>query len=306
MSGRTGAYGYILYGWEDSFIEGATTRDKVFGRGQRITGVTRRENPEPIYELYQRTVDNWFLRNFEGRVGLEWILANPWFFKAVMGSVSTSGSSPYTHTFTKAKSLVSMEIEDGLEASDANVVRFYRGAVVDSITLTATVGDAIRARADVLYFKETLGTTLGTPTIDSFDPFTFANATLELPDGTVLAEVQTFELTITNNVLGLYGLGSRYAVGAIPRALDLSGRMTITMKDATLLGYLGVEQDDIEFKVTNGETGADERTITFKGTGVMIGEHGTSMEPNELVLEDLAFRIRELTIEAINNTSTVP
>jgi len=306
MSGRTGAYGYVLYGWEDSFGNGATTRDKVFGRGQRITGVTRRENPEPIYELNERTVSSWFLRNFEGRVGLEWILANPWIFKAVMGSVSTSGSSPYTHTFTKAKQLVSIEIEDGLEAASANVVRFYRGAVVDSITLTATVGDAIRARADVLYFKETIGTTLGTPAVDSFDPFTFANATLELPDGTVLAEVQTFELTIANNALGLYGLGSRYAVGAIPRALDLSGRITITMKDSTLLGYLGSEQDDIEFKVTNGETGADERTITFKGTGVMIGEHGSSKEPNEIVMEDLTFRIRELTIEAINNTSSVP
>ena len=306
MSGRTGAYGYILYGWEDSFGNGASTRDKVFGRAQRITGITRRENPEPIYELYQRTVDDWFLRNFEGRVSLEWILANPWIFKAVMGSVSTTGTGPYTHTFTKAKSLVSMEIENGFEGASANVVRYFRGAVVDSLTLTATVGDAVRVRADIAYFKETIGTTLGTATIDSFDPFTFAHATLELPDGTVLAEVQTFELTIANNVLGLYGLGSRYAVGAIPRALDLSGRITITMKDSTLLGYLGVEQDDIEFKVTNGLTGADERTITFKGTGVMIGEHGTSMEPNELVLEDLAFRIRELTIEAINNTSSVP
>jgi len=305
--GRTGAYGYLLYGWESSFRGGASTRDKVFGRGQRITGISRRENIEAIYELYQREPGSAMYKQQEGSLSIEWILANPWFFKGVMGSASTDGAGPYTHTFSKAKDFVSMDIEVGFEAEDANVVRRFKGAVFNSVSITASVNDLIRVRGDIRFFEEpTPTTTLGTAVIDSFEPFSFQHATLQIPNGTTIAEVQSFELTIGNNANPIWGLGSEYAAAAIPRGFDAAGRLNVTMKDASFINLLRDSAASLKLTITNGESGADERTITFNGTDVYFGEHSTALEPNALVIEHLPILIRDLSITAVNNTSTIP
>jgi hypothetical protein len=307
--GRTGAFGYLLYGWESTFKGGATTRDKVFGRGQRVTGVTTRNNLENIYEIGSRVVSKGIFKQLEGSLGLEWILANPWFFKAVMGKVTTTGSvAPYTHTFEKDKSFVSMDVELGFAGETANVLRRLKGAVFNSLTLTGTVGDAIKCRGDILYFDESVTAgTLGTASVDTFDPFIWSQATLKIPaGGNALAEVQSFEITIANNALPIFGLGDYKAGNVAPQALDITGRLSITMKDKTFLDYLRTEVADCEFKITNGLTGASERSITFNGTGVLFGESSSTMEPNALVLEDLPITIRDATIVAVNATSTVP
>lgn len=306
MTGETGAKSYLLYGWETTFRNGSSTRDKVFGRGQRVTGVNRRENLDMVYELYYREPQTGIYKQTEGTIAVEWILANPWFLKAVMGQTTPSGSGPYAHTFTKTKDLVSMEIEIGHEVG-SNVVRKFRGAVFNSVTLTGAVGDTVRTRADIMFFEEaTPGTTMGTPAVDSFDPFAFQHATLEIPSGTPIGEVQSFELTITNNALGVFGLGSEKAVQVIPQAFDVRGRMSTTLKNSTFINNLRSSSATLKFIVTNGLSGQNERSITFTGTGVFYPEQSTTYEPNTLVLEDVPVFIRDLEVVAVNNTPTCP
>lgn len=297
---RTGAYAYVKYGWESTFKDGASSRDKVFGRAQRITGVTRRENLEMIYELGKREPATGVYKQFEGSFTAEFILSNPWIFKALLGSVQTTGTETYTHTFTKSKTPVSFGVELGFEGEEANVVRLLKGCVMNNFSLTATVDDVIRCRSEIFFADEDT-TSLSSVITDTFDPFVFQHATLELPTGTVLAEVQSFELTIGNTALMVRGLGNEKPVSAVWQAFDVTGRLSITMKNSTLLNYLRGKQSGLKLSVTDGVN-----TISFEGTEVYFGEHSVNYEPNVIIIEELPIAIRDLQIVAVNDVPSVP
>jgi hypothetical protein len=303
QTARTGAFAYLRYGWESTFKGGAATRDKVFGRGQRITTFTRNDNPEIIFELGTREARASVFKQLEGSFSVEWILSNPWFFKGLMGTVATSGTGPYTHTYTKTKLPQTLEIEVGMELSGGNVVRNLKGAVISSVTLTSAVGEVIRASADILYADETVGTALSSYLVDTFDPFAFQHATLEIPGGTVLGEVQRFELTINNNGLLVYGLGDHRASSGIWQAFEAAGRLSITMKNATLLNYLRGEQASGKLTI---QTSASNK-IEINMANLVFGEHSVTVEPNALIIEDLPILVRDIpSIVATNSTATHP
>lgn len=300
MIGRTGAYAYTKYGWESTFGSGSSNRSIPFGRGVRITELTKRENPELFSELGVREYKTHVFKQVEGRLGVEFLLSNPWIFKAVLGSVTSSGSGPYTHTYTMTKIPTSIEAEVGATLSGSTVVRLLRGCIVDSLSITATVGDVVRARCGLLYAKEVSGTS-SSPIVDTFEPYVFQHATLETPSGTVLAGVQTFDLTIRNNAMLTYHLGSREAIGGIWQNFDLEGRLSMIMSNADNLGKLATEVSTGKLKLEM--TGA---TITINFSGLVFGEHRTTLEPNALILEEVPIMIKNITSIVAENNSTHP
>ena len=303
QTARIGAFAYLRYGWESSYRSGASVRDKVFGRGQRITGMTRRDNPEIIFELGTREARASVFKQLEGALSVEWILSNPWFFRGLMGSVSTSGTGPYTHTYTKTKLPQTMEVEVGAELSGGNVVRNLRGALFSSLTLTASVGEVIRVRGELLYADEVVGTTVSSALVDTFEPTAFQHATLEIPGGTVLGEVQSFELTINNNGLLVFGLGDHKSTSGIWQAFEAAGRLSITMKNATNLNYLRSELANGKLTIMTSPT----NRIEISMAGLVFGEHSVSIEPNALIIEELPIMIRDIpAIVAANNVATHP
>ncbi|MEM1800931.1 MAG: phage tail tube protein [Desulfurococcaceae archaeon] len=303
QTARTGAFAYLKYGWESSFKGGASTKDKVFGRGQRITSLTRRENPELIPELGDRIYYSSAFKQFEGTISLEWILSNPWFFKGILGSVTTSGTGPYTHTYSVTKLPQSMSLEVGIQASGGNVVRTLDGAIFTSATITSAVGELVRVRADLLYAKETVGTNLGSALVDTFPPLVFHHATLEVPSGNTIGEVQSFDLTINNNGLLIYGLGDRYAVSGMWQALDVAGTISVTLKDATFLNYLASEIPSAKLKIYLSSS----NSIEINMANVVFGEHSVTIEPNALIVESLPIQVRSIqSVVATNNTPIHP
>jgi hypothetical protein len=302
MTARTGLFGYVKYGWESTFKGGATTKDKVFGRGQRVTSITRNENPEKIYELGLRPSKYIAFKAFEGSASFDFFLSNPWLFRAVMGSVSTSGTGPYTHTYTVANLPVSMEIEAAFQGSGGNVVRLLRGAVVNTFSLTASVNELVRCRLDVLYADEASGT-LGTAIVDTFDPMVFQHGTLEIPAGTVVGEVQSFDLTIANNALMVWGLGDTKPSSAVWQNFDPTGRISVTMKDRTFLDRLRNTTSTGKLIFNFSPT----HQIIFNFDTIGYGEHTVGFEPNALVVEEVPILIQGLTnIQAINNVASHP
>lgn len=306
MVGVTGANASLQYKSETAFktVNGSDTA-KVFGRGQKLASVSIKQNLELIYELGNRIAQKGVFKQFEGSASAEWILANPWWLRFLCGKRATTGSSPYTHVYTISKTLPTMQIESGLDLA-TDVVRKFSGCALNSVTLSGAVNDLIKVRGDFLFAKEeTTGTSFTAATVDTFEPFTFEHATLELPDGTVIAEVQSVELTIANNIQMIWGLGNKEAVAFVPQALDATGRLNVTFKSATILDYVKnrTEIANLELKITNGLAGANERSFSFVGTGILFDEHSTAYEPNVLVLEDVPLRIRDLTITVINNTA---
>jgi hypothetical protein len=293
MSARAGGLVTVSYDWESGFTSGSTmTSGKAFGRGQKITNVSVRENPEVIYELGYREAQNVTYKQFEGSLGVEWILSNPWFFKAAMGVASDSSLSAgvYTHSYTKTSGVLpSMEVDIGF--------------AVDSWTLTGAINDVIRVKITAPYFREpATGMSFAASAVDSFAPFTFANASLVVA-GNVIAEVQSFEISANNNVQPIFGLGSIYAQGAIPTQFDATGRLTVTMKDASFLGLLRTELTSAALMISNGLTSNSLVTCNVYMNGLNFGEHTVSYQPNQIIMENIPITVRDiLKIESKNSS----
>jgi len=300
---RTGAFAYLRYGWESSFGSGATTRDKVFCRGQRVTALGDRHNLQVIHELGYREAKGWAYKQFEGTISVEGILSNPWWIRALMGAVSTSGTGPYTHTFTKANTLPSMEIEVGFQGEGGNVVQLLRGACINSATISTAVGEMVALRLDIWYGSRVSGSTLSSAIVDSFAPFTMAHAFLEIPSGTVIGEVQNLEITITNNLFRLYEIGDYVQKGAPPQAFEATGRMVVALKDASMINWVRGSQSSGRIRIQS----ATDNIIRINMADLLFEEWSLPVEANAPVLLELPFRARDITsIEAVNNVSTPP
>ena len=308
MSARAGGLVSLAYDWETGFTSGCgatMTSGKAFGRGQKVTNVDVRENPEIIYELGYRHSQNVAYKQFEGTVGLEWILSNPWFLKAAMGVVSDSALSGgvYTHTYTKTSgAMVSIEVDVGFAASSGNITRKLLGTVLDSYTLTGAINDVIRVKVNGKFHREpTASATYGAPVIDTYAPTTFANMSL-IVSGNTIAEGQSFELSVNNNTQSIFGLGSIYAQGAIATQFDATGRLAVTMKDTSFVNMLRSEVTSAQIFITNGLTSNSLVTFTINLNGLNFGEHTVSYQPNQIIIENLPITVRDIpTILAQNN-----
>jgi hypothetical protein len=300
---RTGAFAYLRYGWESSFGGGASTRDKVFCRGQRITALGDRHNLQPIPELGYREFKGWAYKQFEGVLSVEGILSNPWWIKALMGSVSTSGTGPYTHTFTKANTLPSMEVEIGFAGEAGNVIHLLRGSCINSATISTAVNEMVTLRLDVWYGNRAAGSTLSSALVDSFIPFTMQHAFLEIPSGTVIGEVQNLEITITNNLFRRYEIGDYVQKDALPQLFEATGRMVVALKDASMIGWVRGSQSTGRIRIQS----ATDNIIKINLADLLFEEWSTPIEPAAPVTLDLPFRARDVSsIEAVNNISTPP
>jgi len=198
---------WIGYGWETSYAAASGTIDKALGHGVKVTGMNRKNNIEAVYSCGYRVAQKLIAKRFEGVVSAEWILANPWFFKGVLGAVSDGGSAPYTHTFTEGDTIPSMTIANNIQSSAVRQAQLL-GAVIGSCTLTTAVNELVRVRADMPYANENFTTSTSGKLVDSFDLYSFSHGTIEAPDGTTMAQLQNSEATINNNPEGMWGQGS--------------------------------------------------------------------------------------------------
>lgn len=377
MVGVTGAYGSLQYKSETSFktVDTSDTA-KVYGRGQKITSLNIKQNLELIYELGVRTAQKGVFKQFEGTLTVEWILANPWFLRYLLGTAADAGGPSYTHTYTKANTLPTAQIKVGVDFA-TDVVRKFAGVVLNTVTMTASVNELLKVRGEFMFAKEyvpvapagtvavtsgsaivtgtgtnftqvfevgdyievgvlaklaiitvtddthltcasNFGTTVSAQTykiampdaiVDSYDPFSFEHATLELPNGTTIAEVQSFEFTINNNVQMIWGLGNKEAVAFVPQALELTGRLNVTFQSSAILDYVKnrAEITNLKLTITNSASGTSLRSFVIQGTGILFDEHSTTLEPNVLIMQDVPIRIRDITnIVATDATATEP
>jgi len=306
----TGADAYLAFGYESSFGTEASTKDKSFGVGQRLTGVTLRNTLRRIYDLGSREAKQLRALRFEGVWSIEAILANNDWMKAVFGSetfTDNSSASPpnYQYDYDVADSVQSISIEYGFSGT-SNVVRKLLGCVVTRCRLTTRVNDVVTLALDGLYKTEEKGTSLGTGVTESKSPITFAEGTLELPSGTTLAEVQTIDLTLTTNAELIFDVGSRYAVKAIGRAFDIDIRITAISEDSELLerayGADGATspQDtisslDVKLKFDTGGTSTDDRVWTLDISNAKVQEITQAITPNDMILWDVTLYGKEIT-----------
>lgn len=311
---NTSVLSSLAYGWETTYGTAASTIDKPFGHGVRVTSLSRNNNTEKIQSVEDLHVQKFVAKGYEGSLGVEFFLANPWFFKAILGSVSTSGTGPYDHTFSEANSLPSITVQNNINTDTAKRFNLL-GGVVASASITAAINEVAKVSLQIPFANEAESTATFSSTQETFDVFTFAEGTLELPSGTTLAKVQNVGVNITNDVEIIKGLGSRFGQEATLKGRTYTGSVTMAFQDpADLLelfygGSTGPqdsvsEQANMRLKFTNGLTGTNERTIELNFTGVFIDEESLPQEPGQAIMEDVSISMRNLQVIATNNTST--
>jgi len=163
-----------------------------------------------------------------------------------LGSVATTGTGPYTHTFSVADSLPSLTLRSGLDNVKEKIVA---GAVVDTLEIVAEVGRA-RARAGIVGRQLTLGS-VGSPTFTTVEDFTHGDATITIND--VAKRPRRMTLRINNNLERIHVLGDYYLSKLKPRKFEVTGSFELYFEsEAEYQDFLSLTPRDLNIKFERG------------------------------------------------------
>jgi hypothetical protein len=338
---RTGASSYVRYDWENEFGVAAfdNATHKAFGLNARLGSWTLGHSPKDLPRLNQVEIAQYAYGQQTGSLSVDFVLSNPWVFRALYGAQATTGTGPYVHTWgttgdvSGAKTITPFSVEVGFAAQDANIVRTATGCILNSLSIGATIDGTVDCSADITYGNEAdNGTSYHSspPNDDLNHPYTFAHGELrwygdDAADtdaaGSVVAELQSANITFNQNPALLYSVGSNKAVSSFRRVFDITGNFQASwVNNKKLLQLLdqiekpnksfireGVAGAAVDAILTfdNGGSGAAKKAITVKLSGVRpdtISIDG--IVPVEPVFETINWRAKTASVIADNNIAT--
>ena len=308
----------VNYGWEVTYGTPVVTGLKPFGQGVKISTYDSDNTPEYVFGLGNQEAQKSVVKEFKGTWGVEFLLSDSWFFRAVLGGAPTTASSnPYTHTWTVANSgitntLTPITIAMGFDL-DTDAEHTLAGCIVNSCTLTSSVGEAIKCKLEGHYKTITKDATIFSPVAPVEDPFTFANATLQIPDSTSIADVQNFEISINRNTEQVWGLGSRFSQKYVAKQREYKLKMTVTYEDDTMLtstwGAAGGPASSVaeiataELTISNGLSTSATRSYVFMFGNCLFEKISIPSEVGEVVKQEITITARTLTSLVVSNNT---
>lgn len=326
---RTGAFGYLQYGFEGACTFGTfpAAVDAVIGLEQKVTNWNFTNNRITLAALNQVEPQIYAYGTTRGSLGVDFVLSNPWILGTVFDNRCTTDlvicMTPAIHVYTVSSKLRrSISVEIGSEQGATDITRRLLGGVVNSISLRSTIGEVVRGSVDISYSDEdecavTIDATPGTDTCNF--PYTFAYGILTTTAGTI-AEIQSFDITLNQNSDLLYTHNTSIAVEAYRKLFEITGSFTASYLDDEMIRTLysqahssagaGVdgetfarEETTLTLTFSNGLLLCNERSITLVGTGVGFADHSVPIEPNEPMFETMNWQIRTMTVTADNGTN---
>lgn len=268
-----------------------------FGQGVEIT-VNRSNNAERIWGVGARNATATVNKQFGGTFTVSGVLSNAYWLLGVLGkNVDTGVEGAYIHTYTEQNILPSFSIRTSFELGTTDFTSDLIGCVINTCTISAAVNEAIKFSLEGTYRYENLGTSVESNLADVEPVFTFAHGSIEMPDETDLAALQSFELTIVNNAEPVYGVGSRFMTAVVAKNREYNFSCTAAFNDYTdLLTYFmdGTNSASAPATGSNAETTL-ELTFTNDGgdildidiTGVVLNEETLPQNVNEVVKESV-------------------
>jgi len=276
-----------------------------FGQGVDIS-VARNNNAERIYGIGARNATATINKQYAGTATINGSLSNAYWMLGVLGANADGGTDPYTHTYTEANQIISFTTNTSFELGTTDVGIALIGCRVNTCTISAAINEALKFTLECPYRYETLGTTALGNNPDIEPVFTFAHGSIEMPDGTSIAAVQSFELTINNNLESVYGIGSRFMTANVAKKREYNFSMTAAFNDHTdLLTYFlngtasataptsgsGTEIATLQLTFTND----DGDILDINLTGVKLNEETLPQNASEVVKEDVTGWARACT-----------
>jgi len=178
-------------------------------------------------------------------------------FKHLIGSVDTTGTGPYTHTFPASTGIPSTDrIGLGLTLEfrrDGSLVWTYAGAKITGMSHSFGTDQASRMTFSFLAKGETTGSSATTPSYSTLLPMSPSHVTVKF-DGTAL-DAANCVVTVENPVDETFLLGST----SLDKEPDRSDVMKVTASVEVLFDsftqYAKFQNDsdvDVAIEVTNG------------------------------------------------------
>lgn len=320
-AGSTALYAYEdMDGWTKvptSHTESAETY-VPFGMGVEIT-ITRGNNAERVYGVGARNAVATINKQYDGKFSVNGSLSNAYWLLGVLGANSDGGTvGAYTHTYTETNIIPSFTTKTSFELGTTDFSSALIGCVINSCTISAAINEALKFKLEGTYRYENLGTTYVADNPDVEPIFTFAHGVIQLPSGTTLAAVQSFELTFNQNAEPVYGVGSRFMGAVVAKNREYNFTMTAAFKDYTsLLTYFMNGTNSASAPTTGSGTEIATLVLTFTNddgdilainlTGVHLNEETLPQNVNEVVKEDVTGWARGCTnIVYTNDIQTAP
>lgn len=296
-----------IWGFESTFGSASSSMDKVFGHDFKITDLTFNRNNERFSGLGNVEHTKNVNKLFSGKFGCEFVLGNGWFWRLLTGNTSVdAGSGPYTHTFlntsatpaTVAKQAPSFSLYNSIDL-DNDFRGKYLGCKFQSASITASVNELVRVKAEVEFADLAKDATLSTLIADSWaDPFAFSHGTLQIPTSTTLAEVQSFELSIKRNAEYLSGLGNFKPTKAVNKLIEYDGKLSLLYEDpASILDrFMGSttalvnQQTGVTLDLTfdNGLSTTNLRKHQVAFSGAKFDNYMLPQSVTDVIKEDVA------------------
>jgi hypothetical protein len=291
----------------------AASFPRPFGQGTKIT-VNRKNNMERIHGLGTRNATANVAKKFEGTATIEFLLGagettlahgGASWLRAVLGAIPTdAGATPYTHTYAESNTIFPFSVAHAFELGTNDYVGALIGCKVQSCTISAAVDEVAKVKLECPYRTETVAIAgIGSAVVPTEVPLTFAQGTLSVA-GTTVGYVQSFELTINNNVEMVWGLGSRYSTAGPEKIRQYDIKMNVAFSDVTLLlekfagttvPYTATALSTLNpagvacvLTFDNGLTVINSRKIVFTFANLYLDSHTLPIDVNEVVKEDVS------------------
>ena len=305
FSAEFGYEGAATFGTETSVLNS-------FGREVKISGLTWKNNQQPLGGLNTPQVTDFLYNRNEGACSVDHVLSNPWIFSALLNKwYSNSGGGPYTTIWSSdpalnslAKTPRSCSLLFISRLGGGNVSKLALGALDTSLTLKSAIDQPVSATHQFTWGLETVGTTSDTPAADNstFLPLNFVNAQVQLPDTTPIADIQSFNLTIENGNTLLWGMNSAGPTDLYSKMFSITGTVNLALYGATYLNDVvnrgPVATMGFDFKDANN----NEIHITLDQVSI-YSDKWDGTQPVDLLTEEFDFQAQKIVVTATSNVN---
>tara|TARA_R110002074_G_scaffold291499_1_gene463294 strand:- start:1341 stop:2336 length:996 start_codon:yes stop_codon:yes gene_type:complete len=326
MTIYTGASTSLMYGYETVFGTAPSGITNTFGLNQKVTTLSLNTSRFQLNKLGQVEPTKYGYGQQSGSVGIGFVLDDSHshkIFKSIYGTAS--GNAPFKYPANLGQGNAptgvtgnSITTQIQLQAGSDKLTRTLNGCIVQSLSLSTSIGEPVNASCDMSFGKETTAAvktasstiteqTSTSPAVDQGgSPYTFAHGLVKVHNGSSLvevAEVQEFDINFSQNAELLYGLNSHTAVDAYRRVFDISGRFRAAFKDERMIQYV-IDQSRSGTELLTAAVGIEltfvqgNKSIKIELNELSVADHGTSgIEPAEPIFEEINWSCKSARIE---------
>ena len=283
---------YAIYGAEAVF--GTPVAPAATSRIGRVTSVnfTMTNNFFRTQGMGEgRNVTGTFTGPFDASGTIEWDVDDFTFMQYAIGPRAGSGTlaDPYElqerdNIGYDATNIPTLSIEIGSQGDTLDDTTTFDGCVLNTLTISATQGEVLKASAEIIARSVATGTALETYTAPTSRVFVFHEGNVTV--GTDTLHCSSFELTVSNNIQTHRRLGSRFIQLPTTGLRRYDFTITLRKKYDDTAGVLSGTEIRNQFFGASGAP-ATAAVVTAQAISLDINE-GTGASGDRVVNIDLS------------------